>query len=36
MPIGEFLNREDSLELLKLLREEVRVGTHSRPHKVSL
>ena len=34
--VGEFLNREDSLELLKLLREEVRVGTHSRPHKVSL
>jgi uncharacterized membrane protein len=27
--LGEFLNREDSLKLLALLKEEFRVGTHS-------
>ena len=27
--VGEFLNREDCLQLLALLRQEIRVGTHS-------
>jgi uncharacterized membrane protein len=27
--IGDFLNRDDSLELLSMLREELRVSTHS-------
>lgn len=27
--VGEFLNREDALALLKLLRTQIRVGTHS-------
>ena len=27
--LGEFLNRDDSLKLLALLRKEIRVGTHS-------
>ena len=27
--LGEFLNRDDSLKLLELLRKEIRVGTHS-------
>ena len=27
--VGEFLNREDSLLLLSLLRQELKVGTHS-------
>lgn len=27
--VGDFLNREDSLELARLLRQEIRVGTHS-------
>jgi uncharacterized membrane protein len=27
--LGEFLNREDSLELLELLRQEIRVRSHS-------
>ena len=36
VPIGEFLNREDSLALLTLLRNEIRVGTHSRRDKLSL
>ena len=27
--VGEFLNRDDCLELLALLRREIRVGTHS-------
>ena len=27
--VGEFLNREDCLQLLALLRQELRVGTHS-------
>jgi len=27
--IGEFLNREDTLGLLELLREEFRIRTHS-------
>ena len=31
--LGEFLNREDSLELIALLRKELRVGTHSRRAK---
>ncbi|MFN2328138.1 MAG: DUF2244 domain-containing protein [Chromatocurvus sp.] len=29
VPVGEFLNREEALSLLSLLRKEVRVGTHS-------
>jgi len=29
--LGEFLNREDSLKLIALLRQEIRVGTHSGP-----
>jgi uncharacterized membrane protein len=28
--LGEFLNRDDSLKLLALLKREIRVGTHSR------
>ena len=28
--IGDFLNREETLELLSLLRQELRIGTHSR------
>ncbi len=28
--VGEFLNRDDSLALLSMLREELRVSTHSR------
>ncbi len=36
VPIGEFLNREDSLALLTLLRGEIRVGTHSHRNKLSL
>ena len=31
--LGEFLNREDILELIALLRKELRVGTHSRRAK---
>jgi uncharacterized membrane protein len=31
--LGEFLNREDSLKLIALLRQELRVGTHSRRAK---
>ncbi len=27
--LGEFLNRDDSLKLLGLLREEIRIGSHS-------
>jgi len=33
IPIGEFLNREDSLKLLELLRARVRVGTQGPQHK---
>jgi uncharacterized membrane protein len=29
VPIGEFLNREECLSLLRLLRGEMRVGTHA-------
>jgi len=29
--LGEFLNREDVLKLIALLRQEIRVGTHSGP-----
>jgi uncharacterized membrane protein len=29
VPIGDFLNRDESLSLLSLLRREMRVGTHS-------
>lgn len=32
--LGEFLNREDILELIALLRKELRVGTHSRQAKL--
>ena len=31
--VGDFLNREDSLELLSMLREELRVSTHSAERK---
>jgi len=31
--VGEFLSRDDSLELAKLLRSEIRVKTHSPLHK---
>lgn len=36
VPIGEFLNREDSLTLLSLLRGELRVGTHSPRDNISV
>ena len=36
VPVGEFLNREDALSLLALLRQELRVGTHSALARVSL
>jgi uncharacterized membrane protein len=29
VPLGEFLNREDSLKLLQLLKQEIRVRAHS-------
>lgn len=29
VPVGEFLNRDECLELLRLLREQLRVGGHS-------
>mgnify|MGYP006270860601 CR=1 FL=1 len=29
VPVGHFLNRDESLSLLRLLRREMRVGTHS-------
>ena len=31
--VGEFLNRDDSLKLADLLRQEIRVGSHSEPGK---
>jgi uncharacterized membrane protein len=31
--LGEFLNRDDSLKLLDLLKREIRVGTHSHPER---
>lgn len=34
--VGEFLNREEALSLLTLLRREVRVGTHSARAHVSI
>ena len=33
--LGEFLNRDDSLKLLALLKREIRVGTHSHPERRS-
>jgi len=36
VPVGEFLNREDRLTLLTLLRGELRVGTHSRRENLSV
>lgn len=34
--VGEFLNRDDSLKLLKLLRRELRIGTYSGTTDVQL
>ncbi len=36
VPVGEFLNREEALSLLALLRSEVPVGTHSARARVSI
>lgn len=36
VPVGEFLNREDCLQLLGLLRGELRVGSYSQQGDVSL
>ncbi|MEQ8517334.1 MAG: DUF2244 domain-containing protein [Chromatocurvus sp.] len=36
VPVGEFLNREEAISLLTLLRKEVRVGTHSARTRISL
>jgi len=34
--VGEFLNRDDCLKLLAVLRKEIRVGTHGPTEKVTL
>ncbi|TCO76141.1 DUF2244 domain-containing protein [Chromatocurvus halotolerans] len=36
VPVGEFLNREEALSLLSMLRKEVRVGTHSARTRLSV
>lgn len=36
VPVGEFLNREEALSLLALLRREIRVGTHSARTNLSI
>lgn len=35
IPVGEFLNREEALSLLGLLRSELRIGTHSPAARLS-
>lgn len=34
--VGEFLNRDDANQLLKILRGELRTGTHSRQQQIKL